>query len=292
MNTIPIYSKKEFKPLENREFIQNVIVDSKFRDNIYERSSNFTIKFERPIHDAIIMKLVALEIPNTEYTFKNDIIAINMKHNNGNSKLLNISIPDGFYTEEQFINTINGLLITDELEMLKFSYNTTIGKIYIGFKTQNEYTSQNYNINDYTFSISFENSHKMCEKSHFHEILGFDNNLIENIENGIFSDKIVNFNEKYYYFVVDDFTNNKENTQIGRMIRNIDIKNILARPYIQSEYGKINYLDISDHFERVKYYNGPCSIQKLNVKILNKHGEVVDLNNSDISFIIEFQCLR
>ena len=27
-----------------------------------------------------------------------------------------------------------------------------------------------------------------------------------------YSDKIVNFNEKYYYFVVDDFTNNKENT--------------------------------------------------------------------------------
>jgi len=292
MNTIPIYSKKEFKPLENREFIQNVIIDSKFRDNMYESSSNFTIKFERPIHDAIVMKLVALEIPNSEYTFKNDVIVINMKDTNGNSKLFNIAIPDGFYTENQFITAINDLLITDELEMLKFNYDTTLGKIYIGFKTQNEYTSQTYNINDYTFSISFKNTHKMCEKSHFHEILGFDKNLIENIENGIFSDKIVNFNEKYYYFVVDDFTNNKENTQIGRMIRNIDIKNILARPYIQSEYGKINYLDISDHFERVKYYNGPCSIQKLNVKILNNHGEVVDLNNSDISFIVEFQCLR
>ena len=38
-----------------------------------------------------------------------------MKHNNGNSNYLIYS--NGFY-EEQFINTINGLLITDELEML------------------------------------------------------------------------------------------------------------------------------------------------------------------------------
>jgi hypothetical protein len=41
----------------------------------------------------------------------------------------------------------------------------------------------------------------------------------------------------------------------------------------------------------MREYLGPVKIKRLNVRLLNKFGDIIDLNNSDFSLAIEFKIL-
>ena len=42
---------------------------------------------------------------------------------------------------------------------------------------------------------------------------------------------------------------------------------------------------------KIRIYNGPVTLKKLHIKILDKFGNVVDLNNMDFSFTLELEIL-
>ena len=42
---------------------------------------------------------------------------------------------------------------------------------------------------------------------------------------------------------------------------------------------------------KTRKYNGPVTIKKLHIKVLDKFGTIIDLNNMDFSFTIELELL-
>ena len=42
---------------------------------------------------------------------------------------------------------------------------------------------------------------------------------------------------------------------------------------------------------KTRTYNGPVNIRKFNVRVLDKFGEIIDLNNMDYSFTLELEIL-
>ena len=82
-----------------------------------------------------------------------------------------------------------------------------------------------------------------------------------------------------------DAFNNKRNSAVSSVT-----KNILARiPIITS---KFNY-DFVEHGEESikREYFGPVDIERLDIKLLDEFGEILDLNNLDYSLALEFECL-
>ena len=110
----------------------------------------------------------------------------------------------------------------------------------------------------------------------------------EGIYNGIFSN--------YIYFTMNDYNNSQTQNIIGMFSQSLIVDNILAMiPLNQSiDFPTINYNICfnsgNDYIEKKREYFGPVNIQKLKFQLLNQYGEVINLNNMDFSFSLEFEC--
>ena len=102
---------------------------------------------------------------------------------------------------------------------------------------------------------------------------------------------------QYLYVVVDDYNyNNSENVMA---IYNESVNNsyILARitktgwaPDIRGDLWDVNSIS-NDISSKARKYFGPVDIQKLHIKIIDKYGRVVDLNEMDFSMALKLEYL-
>jgi hypothetical protein len=57
--------------------------------------------------------------------------------------------------------------------------------------------------------------------------------------------------------------------------------------------GKLSLIvnDNNSVLSKVRFYNGPVNLSKLQIKILDRFGSIIDLNNMDFSLTLELQIL-
>ena len=65
-------------------------------------------------------------------------------------------------------------------------------------------------------------------------------------------------------------------------------KNILARIVLNGGNFVVVQNNLSDGVLKKREYLGPVRIEKIQVRLLNKFGEVVDLTHNDFSFSLHF----
>ena len=68
-------------------------------------------------------------------------------------------------------------------------------------------------------------------------------------------------------------------------------KNILARIPLDSD---VNSKFLSFHETdtvRKRSYFGPVNIKRMHIQLIDEYGEIIDLNNQDYSFNLEFEVL-
>ena len=134
--------------------------------------------------------------------------------------------------------------------------------------------------------------------------LSCPDNLVEISKNGLWpsgefpygfiAEGIVDISgPKFLFLLVNDFNNNV-NTKYLSLSENgasISASNILAR--ISLPYGKneIGYDDSSDLIPKSREYFGPVTIEKLQIKLVDDLGRLVDLNKSEISLLLDFEYL-
>jgi len=101
----------------------------------------------------------------------------------------------------------------------------------------------------------------------------------------------------YLFVDIDDYQKNftpdsiiaynSNNSYVGN--------NILARIRFNNNFNNFNNLNVIDNiidkiFKEREYF-GPIKLEKLNIRILDKFGEIIDFNNNDISLVLEIQTL-
>ena len=97
---------------------------------------------------------------------------------------------------------------------------------------------------------------------------------------------------RYGYISIDDHqTNSKSEFQVV-YADSIHDDNIIAR--INLTPRSVHTLSLSDGgmaslLNRTRTYQGPVNIQKLTVKLYDEYGRIIDLNNTDWSFTLEFE---
>lgn len=97
---------------------------------------------------------------------------------------------------------------------------------------------------------------------------------------------------RYGYISIDDHqTNSKSEFQVVYADSVID-DNIIAR--INLAPRSVHTLSLRDTrmtslLNRTRTYQGPVNIQKLTVKLYDEYGRIIDLNNTDWSFTLEFE---
>jgi hypothetical protein len=273
--------------------LQNLNLNSCFRDNYYSSfSTNFSYTIPVEIKNIISLRLASIEIPNSCYLFskkkKNNFFKIEVKINN-EIETHNIIIPDGNYDNETltyYLNTtyFNESGINDNLKYIKFTIDN------ITFRTKFEIVD--CDIPNYKISVYFVENVNQNIMNTFGWIIGFRIGSYLNIIDSIISEGLFDGSgDTYVYFSLNDYQYNNNISNIICFQDCINDNDILAK--IPLTNGKLSLIinDNNNPLTKTRIYNGPVNINKFQIQILDKFGEVVDLNNMDFSFTLELELL-
>lgn len=289
--------------------------------------SDFIINLPFELNHVSKMRLISSEIPYTFYSIskkkKNNTFSITITDSTI-TETYNIIIPDGTWFSNDFENQINEYFNKNTtgvglIRYLKFNgsgeeYNN--GKAILRFKTQDEILLLN---TTYGYFLD-ANLPASGDLSYFLTIPDITNNIITFEQSSLFfmgfvkSDlnTIINSNNTYntfsftyigvliatnvfgkdinsYLFIsINDFVGNSKDQIISCFNNGYLGKNILARIQITNPEFTFIINNSGDHIFKERNYFGNVKIRKLHIQILNKYGEVVELNGSEVSLALEF----
>jgi len=270
----------------------NLNINSCFRHNYYTCSStNFQYLLSTEIKNVVSIRLASIEIPNSWYLFthkqKNNIFDITICVND-NISVYTIVIPDGNYDNETLETFLNTTYFCDScldspLKHIRF----TVDKF--NFKSRFEII----NVEEYThfsYSLSFLRNDNLMNTAGW--ILGFRLPKYEHITENLQSEALFDAGgDRYIFFSLIDYQKNTNITNIIEFDRSSMYEDILAKiPMIN---GKLSLIidDNNNPLVKKRVYNGPVNLRKISIKILDKFGNIIDLNNMDFSFTLEMEIL-
>ena len=271
----------------------NLNINSCFRHNYFQSSPcDFLYNLPLEIKNVLSMRLVSIEIPNSWYLFsslkQNNIFYIFI-HDNHETCEYKIEIKDGNYnyeTLEQYLNTTyfcdSGL--ENDLTNIKFSINPQ------NLKSQFEIID-NEECSNFNFSIKFckDTNQNMINTAGW--ILGY------RIANYLNVDKVVSEGlfdaggDRYVFLSINDYQYNNNISNIVCFDKSILNEDVIAK--VPMNNGKLSLIinDNNNNLAKIRRYNGPINLSKLQIKLLDQFGSVINLNNMDFSLTIEMQIL-
>ena len=293
----------KMNPLRNRIIRQTLNIDSRFRDNYYGNiSSNYHYDLPLSIKNVVSLQLASIDFPCTFYNinkaFNNNYFTLIIK----NTSFV-VTIPDGNYTPDDFLNCINNILSTAP-GLFKYIYfkldisngASGTGKMIVGIK--DNFLNSNLNL-DTTFNFTLD---------FIKDVNGLENKSIPlplkigwmmGFRNGVYTDNSTYTSEgildllahRYIYLVVNDYNNNVNDGFYASFTDSILNKNILAR--ISVTGGGFNIIS-QNNLGLITYprqYFGPVNIQKLQIQLLDEYGRILDLNNMDYSMCLTMETI-
>jgi uncharacterized protein YlzI (FlbEa/FlbD family) len=95
--------------------------------------------------------------------------------------------------------------------------------------------------------------------------------------------------DRYIYLALNDFQYNTNTSNVVCFEKSILNEDIIAKiPMIN---GKLSMVvnDNNNVLSKIRTYNGPVNFSKLQIKILDKFGNLINLNNMDYSLTLEME---
>jgi len=279
---------------------KNLHLNSCFREKYNKNTqSNFNLHLPNEIKNAVSLKLASIEIPNSWYLFsnskKNNVIQFIIElADDKTGKILEctetITISDGNYSSDSLQEYLNSTFFYETendtpLKYLKFSIDEHSLKTSICVIEDAP--------NDFSFSVIFSDDKTDNIMNTAGWIMGFRKNKYENIEETIESEALYDGGgDRYIYFCVDDYQYNRNESNIICFDENTLDKSVLAKiPMVNGKLSLVVEQNLCDTLVKTRRYNGPVNIKKLNVRLLDRFGDFIDLNHMDFSFTLELELL-
>jgi hypothetical protein len=216
-------------------------------------------------------------------------------------------IPDGNYNGQDLVKQINGVLSpTDELgdllypesifSYVRFYFDLTdtgsgTGRTYItssGLETgtytiTNIYLDFKHNLDETVFTgdVSTRIGWNLGFKKRF-----YDKNTIYVSESVIEPITI-----RYVYLAIEDFNNSVNNHFVTAFKDHILSPNILARIALKGSYFSLLMENNMNIVTEPRKYFGPVDITRLRIRVYDDKGRILQMNNSDFSFCLNFKLL-
>ena len=305
-------------PINVRTIKRTINLDTRFRPNYYTSSStDFSLTLPVRIKNAVSMRIASIEIPISWYVvakyWGNSFFKIEWG-DNGDGTFANnytVTIPDGNYelfwqaateatdlasTINTFMQAYTGTLVAKTiLQYIVFNVDRTSGRSGFAWKSGSPYSTQNFKI---SFSIDENGNSDFSTILQFRLgwLLGFRVGFYEGLS--IVSEGICYMKGPRYAFIsINDFNNSVSNYFISAFSSSLLQKDIIARinlTYIQQQQGVYQTGQddgLSTQINRQRSYFGPVDIERLEIKLLDEFGRIIDLNNMDWSMALTMECL-
>jgi len=271
----------------------NLNLNSCFRNNYYQSNPcDFLYIIPSEIKNVVAMRLVSIEIPNSWYLFsnikKNNVFEVIM-HINKKNYSYEITIPEGNYNSDTLQEYLNSHFFYESgldnyLKYIKFSINEH--NLKSSFEIVNE---DNHNV---SFSLKFSQSIGQNIMNTFGWLIGFRLGNYANINDTLVSEGLFDAGgDRYIYVCINDFQYNSNSSNMVCFDKSILNEDVIAKiPMIN---GKLSLIinDDNNALAKLRRYNGPINLTRLQIKIVDHFGSVIDLNNMDFSLTLELQIL-
>ena len=272
------FHERNLNPIERRYVTKLLNIDTIFRDGyINTKSTDYLYKLPNPIKNVVSMKISAIELPHAWYAFNK----YNNKFNilDSSNSMNSYEYPLGNYNDKQFMNTLAFCDLGLSGDINPHTGSTTL--TYNGNTTDNSATiifcppGEQYN-NTFGWMLGFRKPSYV-----------FNSESSSITSEGAFGSGI----SKYLFLEVDDYNNNCKQSLISSTNNSTLGNNILGRITISSGHNTLITDNGADLIFKQRDYFGPVTIEKLRIRLLDHFGNVVDLNNNDYSFALEFKQL-
>lgn len=240
-----------------------------------------------------------------------------------------IIVPVGSYSNAELITYINNMFLNigEGLEYIIFGIDNTTGKSFFRAKKDgyddaitglnDPYLNNPDPVNPFMFNIYFyKDFTKLCEKKTLKEydsigwLLGFrgvnysvkKDDIIYDfytnpkpyiLYNYLISEGAYGTSAPNYLFIdIDDFNNNfKSSGIIADNHSHVSSNTILGRISIPTSANTMLFANASDNIYKTREYFGPITITRLELKLLDRFGNLINLQNNDWSITLEFTIL-
>jgi hypothetical protein len=271
----------------------NLNMNSCFRSNYFQsNSSDFQYNIPSEIKNVVSMRLISIEIPKSWYFIsknnKNNIFEIVLTmitEQQIESKTYTIEITEGNYSATELEDFLNKTYFCE-------SNNDNLLK-YICFSIHpyNKKTTFKILDNNINITLVFSDEYNDNPLITFGWLCGFRMTNYLNIVNNITSEGIFdNGNENYIYVIINDYQYNTNHMNIVGFDKSVLNENVIAKVLFKNTNTTF-ILNDNNPLAQMREYNGPVNISKLHIKLIDKFGVPIHLNNMDISLTIQFEIL-
>lgn len=282
-------------------------VDSRFRNNQKDLSTDFSLRLAHPYKNVIRIRVASVEIPNTFYVFssrkKNTVFKVKTTDITGISRILVVTVPDGNYTSSELIDLIQEQFDTNFKNpygiFLEISLNPNNGKITITHNGLAVYpvttSSTPPTASAKTTIIDFLGD--MCLKSrdtHFGlgYNLGYRSKGYKLVPTTPVAPSTIStlsltaegcidvVGDTYMFLAVNDLYAVEQKTKDNYI-------QVLAKVIIREDKFAVIYDDGGTLLSNEVIFPSPTDIALLNVQLLDPYGDVIDLCGENFSFSLE-----
>jgi hypothetical protein len=272
--------------LRRRTRLMTFAMNTLFRDANSTSSTDCFFTLTYTLKNVVGLRLLSVELPESIYLVSSTLMSnwfyiwVPATDISGN-----IFIPEGCYDAISISLTLENAI------------NNTLGvtdfKVFIDPISKRTTISHKL---DYDFELSLYNPNSdVCKSIKFEQslgwILGYRHRLYSNdgsyTSEGLFSAAPL----EYMFFSLNDYNFNNSSSVVVQLYENYIEENILAKiPYTNNNF-QILFDGSSEVLSPHRQFYGPVDIKKFAMKLLNKFGQVVDINCMDFSFTLEIEMI-
>jgi hypothetical protein len=295
-------------------YLVNYVFNTQFRDDYFNSvSSDATFTIPDNIKNVIAISLSACQFPNVIYGFSNinQTNTIFIKEDVTNLEAI-VEIPEGNYQIEALCqvleDNINLQVCNIPISPTKLNYRFFVTANLNNFKVTISNLFYSFSIN-----LSKKNGVLLDPNTFIYRNRAKLDSQVEN-ENVTPSDLFKTmgyiigfrnfeyfgstsyttestFNNRYttyVYFVLDEFVSGyQQHTTYGVFPESLSDGKILALIPLSGQNFQTTFDNNSNFIYKTRFYSGPIDLRKINIKILNQEGNLVDLNYRDFAFSLQ-----
>lgn len=309
------YLPGDMNPLKKRVISKFLNIDTRFRDNYYGSScSDFTLQLPTKFNNVVSMQLSSFEIPVAFYgissVYGNQYINIGIEYHKKNNPEVKLSaynvfdISNGNYIARDFIDALNKKFLDDAhpddiFSCIHFTLDignsgsgtgkltlTTNPSIYA--ISTNEITNI---IMDFTKDMYGNPTNHIDLSTKIGWNLGYNKGLYEGATSYVAETLVEPSSVRYIYLAIDDFNNQAHNMFISANNKSIFSPNIIARISIKGLYFSLLMENDLNIVTEPRVYFGPVDIQKMQIRLYDEFGRIIDMNNANFSFCLIIKSL-
>lgn len=277
-------------PISKRTLSRSISIDTRFRDSPYTTSSSdFALNLPNKIQKVLSMQLVSLELStaslyNISAALQNNYLNISVGYydeglQENQSFTHTFVLPDGHYSAEHLICILNTLFQNrseEAFSLICWKLDADSQRVVL------ESTSDAIVSISLDFTLDIHGQSDKNTADYFNKlgrVLGFTRRKYSG-ECEYLGETAINTNYAFSYFFldIDDFQNHYSPSFVTVFPKIAMPNSVLARI---SDVNK-EWTIVSEP----RTYFGAIDINRLNIRLLNAYGQVLDMNGADYSFCL------